>query len=297
MLKENRQSLYSRWKPTVLPPLLAALCLLSPAAGRAQEAAAILSKGSGLYFETFLAFQKALGRPITSFDLSKDKPRLPPGLKAAVTFGATAAASEYPPKARIISLLAPGYRPKNEGGRFTKVSTLPEPAQAIAAYRELQPGLKRLAVLFNKNSPGNYASFLAEAARPLGVEILPVGLAGPLEFPDKLRGLEGKADAFWLLPEPTLINKTSLMVLAEFSCSNKIPFYAPSGGLSELGAAASFAPTFAEAAATAAAALEKALAGKPLPETIYVARSELTLNADFVAKCGLPVKPPAGEAR
>lgn len=297
MLKRNGQNLSPRWKRAVLPLLLAAPCVLSPAAGRAQEAAAVLSKGSGLYFETFLAFQKALGRPIASFDIAKEKPRLPSGLKAAVTFGATAAAAEYPPKARIISLLAPGYRPKNGGGRFTKISALPEPAQAIAAYKELQPGLKRLAVLFNKSSAGNYASFLAEAARPLGVEILPVGLGGPLEFPDKLRDLEGNADAFWLLPEPALINKTSLMVLAEFSCSNRIPFYAPSGGLSELGAAASFAPTFAEAAATAAAALEKALAGKPLPETIYVARSELTLNAAFVAKCGLPVRLPAGETR
>lgn len=297
MLKRTRQSL-SPLRKRAAAPLLLAWFAMAPAAAPAQEAAAVLSKGSGLYFETFLAFQKALGRPITSFDLSKDKPRFESGLKAAVTFGATAAAFDYPPKARIISLLAPGFRPKNESGRFTKISTLPEPAQAIAAYKELQPGLKRLAVLFNKNSAGNYASVLSGAAKPFGVEILPVGLGGPLEFPDKLRELEGKADAFWLLPEPALINKTSLMVLAEFSCSNKIPFYAPSGGLSELGAAASFAPTFAEAAATAAEALEKALAGKPLPDTIYVARSELTVNAAFVAKCGLAIKlPAAGGAR
>lgn len=296
MMNRTRQSLSSRCKRAALPLLV--WSVLTPAAAGAHEAAAVLSKGSGLYFETFMAFQKALGRPITSFDLSRYKPRLESGLKAVVTFGAAAAAFEYPPKTRIISLLAPGYRPKIEGGRFTKVSTLPEPAQAITAYKELQPGLKRLAVLFNKNSAGNYASILAEAARPYGVEILPVGLGGPLEFPDKLRELEGKADAFWLLPEPALINKTSLMVLAEFSCSNKIPFYAPSGGLSELGAAASFAPTFAEAAATAASALEKALAGKPLPDTIYVARSELTVNAAFVAKCGLAMKlPAAGGAR
>jgi len=299
MPKRNRTAHPFKLRSSAALSLLGmVLCLFSPAPCPAQESAAVLSKGSGLYFETFLAFQKALGRPISSFDLSKDKPSLPSGLKAAVTFGATAAAYEYPPKARVIYLLAPGYMPKNEGGRFTKISTLPEPAQAIATYKELQPGLKRLAVLFNKNSAGNYASFLAEAARPHGVEILPVGLGGPLEFPDKLRGLAGKADAFWLLPEPALINKTSLMVLAEFSCSNKIPFYAPSGGLSELGAAASFAPTFAEAAVTAAAALEKALSGKPLPETIYVPRSELTMNAAFVTKCGLPVKlPAAGAAR
>ena len=56
-------------------PLLLALCCAGPGACRAEEAAALLAKGSGLYFETFLAFQKALGRPLPAFDLSAEKPR------------------------------------------------------------------------------------------------------------------------------------------------------------------------------------------------------------------------------
>ncbi|HBA60665.1 MAG TPA: hypothetical protein DCZ92_07570 [Elusimicrobia bacterium] len=298
MLKKETERIITSVRRAALPPLLAALCLFAPAAVRAQEAAAVLSKGSGLYFETFLAFQKALGRPITSSDLSKEKPRFRSDLKAAVAFGSLAAAFEYPPRTKVIYLLAPGYRPKTTGGRFTKIAALPEPAQALAAYRELQPGLKRLAVLFDTRSAGAYPSELAAAAAPFGIEIIPVSLAGPSEFPDKLRGLAGKADAFWLLPEPGLINRTSLMVLSEFSCSSRMPFYAPSGGLTELGAAAAFAPNFSEAGAAAAEALKKALAGKPLPEKIYVPRPELTINEPFIKKCGLPIKlPAAGEAK
>ena len=288
MQKMKRESPLGPGSRALLPLLLPALLLFSPAPGRAQEAAAVLSKGSGLYFEAFLAFQKNLGRPIASFDLSKEKPMLGPKLKAAVAFGSRAAAFDYPEQAKVIYLLAPGYAPKSSAGRFTGISALPDPAQAVAAYKGLQPGLKRLAVFFKKGSSDPYLAQLAGAGKALGVEILPVALAGPLEFPDKLRGLAGKTDAFWLLPEPALINKTSLQILAEFSCSNKVPFYAPSGGLTELGAAASFAPTFAEAGIAAAAALEAALAGKRLAETIYVPRSELTVNRTFSAKCGLP---------
>lgn len=282
----------------VVPLLVFALAVFAPSRGAAQETAAVLSKGSGLYFETFLAFQKALGRPLTAFDLSKEKPRLGPDLKAVVAFGSKAAAFEYPAKTKVIYLLAPGYIPKTTGAGFTNISALPEPGQAIAAYQQLQPGLKRLAVMFKKYSPGHYTSALAEAAKARGVEIIPVALAKPSEFPDRLRDLAGKIDAFWLLPEPALINRTSLMVLSEFSCSNKMPFYAPSGGLTELGAAASFAPDSSQAGAAAAAALEKSLSGISLPETLYVARSELTVNAAFIGKCGLQVKlPAAGEAR
>ena len=296
MLKKLKESPFAPWNRAALPLLGFALCFFSPAPCPAQESAAVLSKGSGLYFDTYLAFQKALGRPVSAFDLSKEKPRLGRDLKAAVAFGSLAAALDYPPKTKVIYLLAPGYRPKTAGGRFTNISALPEPAQALAAYRELQPGLKRLAVFFSKSAAGDYPAELAAAAKPLGMEIIYVPLAGPLEFPDKLRDLAGKADAFWLLPDAVLINRTALMVLAEFSCSSRMPYYAPSGGLSELGAAAAFAPGFKEAAAAAADALEKALAGKPLPEKIYVPRSEMTINEAFINKCGLPVRLPAAGA-
>ncbi len=295
MQKTNEENPTPRGRRAALPLLVLALLFSAPSRGTAQEAAAVLSKGSGLYFETFLAFQKSLGRPIASFDLSKEKPKLGDELKAAVAFGSMAAAFEYPGKAKVIYLLAPGYEPKNTAGRFAGISALPDPAQAVAAYKLFQPGLRRLAVFFKKGSADAYLSQLSGAGKALGMEIFPVGLGGPLEFPGKLRGLQGKLDAFWLLPEPALINKTSLQVLAEFSCSNKIPFYAPSGGLTELGAAASFAPTYEEAGKAAAAALEAALAGKPLPGTIYVARSELTVNRTFSAKCGL--QPAEGGAK
>lgn len=274
----------------MLPLLVFAFSALTPAGCGAQEAAAVLAKGSGVYFETFLAFQKAFGRPVSAFDLSSEKPLLSKDLKAAVTFGAKAAAFEYPAKARIIYVLAPGYTAKNSGGRLTGISALPEPAQAVEAYKALQPGLKRLAVFLAKPARGSYIAELTAAARPRGVEIIPVELGGPGEFPDMLRSLADKMDAFWLLPEPALINKTSLMVLAEFSCASKLPFYAPSGGLSELGAAAAFAPDFTQAGIAAAEALKKALAGEPLPATIYVARSELTVNGPVITKCNLPVK-------
>jgi len=297
LMRKPIESLFAAGLHAALAPLVFALCGLIPAECGAQEAA-VLSKRSGLYLETFLAFEKAFGSPVRAFDISAGKPLLPQDLKAVVAFGSKATAFEYPVKTKVIYLLSPGFRVKNTGGRFTKISVLPEASQAIAAYKKLQPGLKRLAVLFKKPEPGHYISELAAAAKRRGLEIIPVGMNGPGEFPDKLRGLAGKIDAFWLLPEPALINSTSLMVLAEFSCSNKLPFYAPSGGLTELGAAASFAPNSTETGVTAAWALEKALAGETLPGDIYIPRSEITINESFIVKCGLPVKlPRAGVAQ
>lgn len=265
--------------------LAAALPLFSPNC-RAQEAAAVLSKGTGLYFDAYLSFQKSLGRPLQVFDLAGPEAVPPRGLRTAVAFGAKAASFDYPRATSVIALIAPGFSPR-EGRAFTVISSFPEPAQAAAAFKKLQPALARLAVLHHRPGPAAYLAELAAAGKRLGFEVIPVPLAATADLPAALRALRGRADALWLLPEPALITKTSLSVLTEFSCAGKLPFYAPSSGLAELGAAASFAPDLADTAGAAAAALQRSLAGEKLPAVIYVTRSRLWVNEALAKKCAL----------
>lgn len=272
----------------------AALLCCAPAA--AQEAA-VLSKGSGPYFEAYLALQKALARPVTPFDLSAGKPDLPGGLKAVVAFGARAADLDYPEGVKVIVALAPGYSPRGSKAGYVRICPLPQPDEAVAAFRRLQPGLRRLAVVYSP-AMSPYTGMIEGAAGPGGVELVRVQLQSPAQLPDRLRSLLGKADAVWLLPDPALINKTSLSVLGEFSCANKVPFYAPSAGLLQFGAAASFAPETEETGKAAARALKAALAGEALPDVIHASNPVLTLNRGAAERCSLPLKlPPQGAGR
>jgi len=294
VLNKAGKKLYISAPRAALPLLFLALSSM-PSLCPAQEAAAVLSRGSGLYFHTFLSFQKALGRPITAFDLSKEKPQLSRDLKAVVAFGSKAANFDYPAKIKVIYLLAPGYTAEGPKGRFTRISSRPDPALAIDAYLKLQPGLKRLAVFFKEPARETYLSELVAAAELRGVAIVPVGLTSAAEMPDQLRTLSGKADAIWLLPDPALITKVSLQVLAQFSCSNKVPYYAPSGGLADLGAAGAVAPDLNEIGNTAASALQQILSGKTQPGTIYLKSAETTINPEFINRCGLQIKLPSGK--
>lgn len=272
-----------------IKPLLAALCLSCPAPAAAREVAAVLAKGTGPYFEAYLAFQRAMGRPVTPFDLSEDpKPRLPSGLKVVVTFGAKAAALKYPAGATVVFTLSPGYVPDHEKN-YHRVETLPDPALALPAYKLLQPGLRRLAVFHLKGSMEPYLRKISAAAAGAGVEVRPVALASPGEFPAKLRELAGRADAFWLLSDPPLISRESMQVLSRFSCSSRIPFYAPAPGLLPLGASAAFAPDFRGIGEAAAEAAKKALAGQELPGVIYVGNPKMSVNTEAAEKCGLPL--------
>ncbi len=269
--------------------LAALLACLSLPAG-AQRTAAVLAKGSGLYFDTYLAFQKAYGRPVVPFDLSENRsPELPGGLRAVAAFGTRAAALEYKKGVTVIYALAPTYTPDLRGPEFVRISPLPEPGSTLATYLRLQPGLRRLAVFY---SPGNFDFYLDKldaAAREAGITVVRSPLSSPADFPAALRSLLGRMDAFWLLPDPALIDLTSLQVLGEFSCANKVPFFAPSGGLTNYGAAAAFAPGYRQTGAAVASALKTVLAGGKLPGLIFPDDAVLTINSAAIRKCGLPL--------
>ena len=273
-----------------LPLLLLLFLLPSRAAGR--DYAAMLSKGSGPYFEAYLAFQKAFGHPVVPVDLSRPGAALPGGLKAAAAFGSKAAGLPYKPGTRVIGALAPGFLPPARPG-YTVISPLPPPEKALAAFKSLQPGLRRLGVIYGGRAWNAYAEELAAAGRSAGIEILPERTVSAA-LPERLRSLLGRADAFWLLPEPTLIDRDAIAMLSSFSCANKLPFYAPSAGLVPLGATAALAPGFAAAGEAAAAALKRALAGESLPPVLYADGPELTFNAEAAAKCGLPMSRQGG---
>ena len=98
----------------------------------------------------------------------------------------------------------------------------------------------------------------------------------------------GKMDAFWLMPDPALINTGSLMVLANFSCANAIPFYAPTAALVQDGASASYSADFSAAGAAAAQAISNIYSGGDQPRVAYPGKAVMLVNKDMADKCRWP---------
>ena len=266
-----------------------AACVLLFAAGNlpAADLAAVVSSDSGPYAEAYAAFKAALHIPVDFYNASEPGFTPPEDVRYAVAFGARAAAVEYPPGTPLVYALAPVSGRGRRG--WYEVSMLPAPAEAVAAYKGLQPGLKRLAVFWAAYPGERYLDELRGAGAKAGITIIPVKLKDPDYFPEKLRHLMGKMDAFWLMPDPALINKSSVLVLADFSCANSIPFYAPTYALMKNGAAASFAPDFSEAGVAAAGAITAIVAGDEPPQVIYPGKPFLRVNSELVEKCRWPI--------
>ncbi|OGR70113.1 MAG: hypothetical protein A2089_10415 [Elusimicrobia bacterium GWD2_63_28] len=263
----------------------AALCLCAPPL-KAGELAVVLSSKAGPYSEAYEAFASTLKLPAELLDASPDGFEIPEDIRYAAAFGARAAALNYPPGTRLVYALAP-VAPHGPG--WHEISMAPPPEAALEAYKTLQPGLKRLAVFWAAYPGERYIADLRKAGDKAGIEIISARLKNPESLPDRLRRLMGKMDAFWLLPDPALITPSSIMLLADFSCSNAIPFYAPTHALMLNGAAASFAPDFAQSGAAAARVLAAMRGGARVPSVTYPENTVLRVNEALRGKCNWPL--------
>lgn len=267
----------------------AVAALLAQASHRAEagELAAVISAPSDPYNEALAGFKAALDLPFESYDASKPGFAPPEDLRYVAAFGVRAAALDYPPGTHLVYAMAPIAA---RGAGWHEISMLPEPAEAMAAYQALQPSLKRLAVFWSKYPDDRYLDELAKAGAARGITVISTKIKDPDFFPERLRYLMGKMDAFWLMPDPALINKSSLMVLANFSCANSIPFYAPTYALVQDGASASFSADFAESGAAAARAISTIHNGGEQPRVAYPEKPAMRVNTALADKCSWPFK-------
>lgn len=282
--------------PRRLLAVLAAAAALRAAPARAQEVVAVLSADAGPYRAAFEDFQKSLGRSVPVVRLPAGPMDAAPRARVVVAFGGEAALQSYPERAAVIACLAPGLRPRSEGGgTYAFVSMKPPADTLLRRLKALQPKLARLTVLWNAEDSASYAKALRRSGAALGVEVDAVLVTSPDRLPDVLRALAHKTDALWLAPDPGLVTPESFQTIKQFSWDSAIPFYAPTAGLVAAGAAAAVSVSAAEAGRQAAALARQALAGEPLPEVVYPSAVELTVNPGSAAKAGLTIAPTALE--
>ncbi|MBI5201544.1 MAG: hypothetical protein HY925_08175 [Elusimicrobia bacterium] len=276
-------------KSLALAAVLAATC-------RAQDVVAVLGSELGPYREAYESFQAAVGVPVPLLPL--DYPRVPKSAKVVATFGGRAAANRFPGRVTLVYALAPGFMLDDDVrlGPAVKIRMEPEPSILLKNLVRLQPGLKRLAVLWASKSEASLARRVEKEDGAHGIKIVSVHLEDADELPEMLRKLKGRADAVWLPADPLLINPQSFEVIRQFSYDNAVPFYAPSKGLVERGATAAVSVSFAEIGRLAGEAAKAALSGDETASDVYATRVRVSINLTAAKRASLTVPPDAVES-
>ena len=275
--------------------MAAALLLSVSGIAFSQELVAVLSADLAPYREAFEGLQEALGRSVAAIPVTEGAPRISPETRVVVAFGGKAAQWRYPDRIVLIYAMAPGTELglRDRQGFSIEVDILPRAAAILGKLKEMQPTLKRLAVLWSSKSAEAYLNEIRRASESIGIEIFSERLNRPGDLPDRLRSLFGKIDAFWLLPDPILVNTQNFSILKEYSWSNGIPFYAPTAGFVQQGATASVSSSFREIGRAVGLAVRKALAGELVEGTVYPEKIEVAVSIKAAKAAGLHL---SGEA-
>lgn len=270
---------------------LLVLSSLGGTAARADEVVVVMSSKLDAYQQALEGFQEAFGGAVPAMGVA-DPLRLPNDVRIVVAFGGKAAQAKYPKNIALVYCMAPAIKLEQSGrfGPSVQIQMLPRADAVLLRFKDIQPTMKRLAVLWASDSLEEYAEGLREASAAAGIKIFSERLDGPDEIPERLRAINGKVDALWLSPDPLLVNAQTFSVIKEFSWSNNIPFYAPTAALTEKGAAASISSSYREIGRAAAQAVRRLLSGTSAGSTIYPEKADVTVNLSAAARSGLRIE-------
>ena len=123
-----------------------------------------------------------------------------------------------------------------EAKNITGVLMTPSPAQQIDLIRKALPNVSKIGVLYDPNNLTKFIRQAADAARPLGLELVIREVRTPREVPGALLRLRDEIDAFWMLPDPSVVTPETMEFFILFSGENRIPLVTFSRKYVDMGA-------------------------------------------------------------
>ena len=198
------------------------------------------------------------------------------------------AAAGDPVKAGIVSSLA------QPGGNITGTTLIhPElSGKRIQLLMEAAPGIKRVAVIWNPNSPAS-ADILREtegAARAMGLQVHPFEAGSPSDVDGALQAvMTARANALITVGDGMLWTQRARIV--DFASKHRLPAMFPDREFAEVGGLMAYGPNAADSVRRAAALVDRVLKGaKPADLPIeQPTQMDLLLNLKTAKALGLTV--------
>jgi len=119
---------------------------------------------------------------------------------------------------------------------ITGVSMNISPEKQLKAILDALPQTKRIGLVYDPNRTADFVKEAQHAAGKMGVTLLANETGSSKEVPSAILDMKGKIDAFWMVPDVTVITPDTVEFLILFSMENNLPLLTFSEKYLELGA-------------------------------------------------------------
>jgi len=192
----------------------------------------------------------------------------------------------------IVYLMVPNPQTViSEEENITGVSMNIPPHNQLATLKDVLPGIKRVGLLYNPERTGFFVKKARLAANSMGIELLAKEVHSPKDVPALVNNMKGEINAFWMLPDTTVITPETAEFLLLFSLENKIPVLTFSDKYVEMGALLSIEVDAFDSGKQAREMAHKILSGtniKKVPET-DPRKAVLSINLKIAKKLGITI--------
>jgi putative ABC transport system substrate-binding protein len=263
-----------------------------------RRVSALLSQGTAPYQTALAAFRRAWDGPVSVHSLEFEADALEK-LKAehpeiVLAVGVRAARlvqglGEVP----VVYCMVLEPHANGLGAPLVVGGPLEVPAEVqLAELKRLLPSVQRVGLVYN---PARSAAQLVEAqlaAEKLSLTLLAEPASSAAQFPDALKKLVPKAQALWLMADPTVVTQDTFRLMLESAMANRLPLLAFGDEFVRRGALLALSPDFEGAGAEAARLAREISQGKkPVEVTPAAAKWRLVVNRSTATALGIEFPP------
>jgi putative ABC transport system substrate-binding protein len=151
--------------------------------------------------------------------------------------------------------------------------------------------VKRVGLLYDPSKTGFFVKKALYSSEKLGIKLIVKEVHSPKDVPSMLDSMKDGIDAFWMLPDTTVVTPETVEYLLLFSLENKIPVLTFSDKYLDLGAMISVSIDAFDIGRQAGEMAKEILSGsdiKNLPR-VHAQKAVLTLNLKVAKKLGIRV--------
>ncbi len=116
------------------------------------------------------------------------------------------------------------------------VSMVLPPEKQLSLLHRCLPCVKKIGLVYCPKNTGHLVARACHAAAKMGISLKTLGTERPEDFPDLLKSLKGSVDAYWMLPDSTVITPETVEYLLLFSMRNRLPIITFSDKYLKMGA-------------------------------------------------------------
>lgn len=214
------------------------------------------------------SFQKASGRPLRQVSLSEAggseraarELNRPAALVLAIGPEASKLVAGHKPSTPTLYTMVPNPSVLGPAAAARVLPMFADPQAQLKTVRQLLPKAQTLGVVFDPAHSSAIVEAYGRAASEAGFKLVRAQVASRGEVASAVRGMVGRVDALWLVPDATVISVDTVKFLVETSLSNRLPLIGFSQGIAKAGALVAFEAEYSQLGEAAARAARRVIA-------------------------------------